>query len=159
MVGLKKNWIIIPFSENEAEHSACLHQKCFEDAWSVKSFKELSRNICTFGFLAKDINDSKTKGLILGQLCQSEAEIYTLAAHPSQRRQGIATLLIENFIILCLSQSIESIFIEVNENNAAALIFYQNIGFVCYGKRPKYYVLSNNDFADAVLLQLKINKN
>ena len=159
MVTLKKRWHITPLLENDVESIACFHQKCFEDPWSRDFFKSLIQNVHVVGFLARDVASKDIKGLILGQVCHGTAEIYKLATRPENRQQGIATLLIEKLIILCIKQKIESIFIEVNENNTSALMFYKNLGFISYGKRSKYYLLPNNNFADAVLLQLRINKN
>ncbi|MGI4850370.1 MAG: GNAT family N-acetyltransferase [Janthinobacterium lividum] len=159
MDSLKKRWNITPLLKSDVESIACFHQKCFEDPWSDNFFKSLTQNVHVFGFLARDVDSKDIKGLIVGQVCQGTAEIYTLATHPQNRRQGIATILIEKLIVLCITHLIENIFIEVNENNASALMFYKNLGFISYGKRSKYYLLSNNNFADAVLLQLRINKN
>ena len=152
-----QNWQIIPFSKDTAYESAVLHGLCFERVWSCQSFEQLNHNSHVVGFLVKDKTADCAQGLIVGQICPGNTEIYTLATHPGHRRQGIAKYLTEKFTAVCRVQSIETIFIEVNEKNTSALIFYQNLGFFIYGKRSNYYVLSNNDLADAVLLQLKIN--
>ncbi len=153
-----KDKVLYSFLEQNAREAADLHRLCFEDMWSEKFFKDLLKNPYVQGFVIKEPQDKALKGLILGQLCGDSAEIYTLAVHPENRREKLGTYLIESFFVQCLGQSIEEIFIEVNENNLSALSFYQNLGFRSYGLRQKYYILSNNDYANAILLRLKINK-
>jgi ribosomal protein S18 acetylase RimI-like enzyme len=76
-----------------------------------------------------------------------EREILNLAVVPSQRRTGIATLLLQ------LEFRKKAIFVlEVRESNLAARTLYQHFGFVEISRRQGYY---DDPPETAIVMQVK----
>jgi ribosomal protein S18 acetylase RimI-like enzyme len=73
--------------------------------------------------------------IVCRQAGDGEAEILNLAIAPDARRQGVATLLVEEVI----AGRPGALFLEVRSRNTAARNFYQKIGFTEVGRRRGYY--------------------
>ena len=82
------------------------------------------------------------KGFILCRTVLDETEILTLCVLPAYRRQGVASFLLDEAFKRAKGTRF---FLEVNENNRAALALYSKTGFEVVGKRKKYY--NNKDDA------------
>ncbi|MGC6535664.1 MAG: GNAT family N-acetyltransferase [Parvibaculales bacterium] len=79
-----------------------------------------------------------------------EAEILTLAVHPEARRQGLARRLIS---VAIDHLAVEKMFLEVAEDNHAAMALYQACGFAESGRRAGYYKNTDGSRSDALLMQ------
>ena len=88
----------------------------------------------------------------LGRVIAGEAELLTIATHPDTQRQGHARICLEAFLDHCRGHHCESVFLEVEENNHAALALYSKAGFQITGQRTGYYRLSSGARSDAVLM-------
>ncbi len=73
-------------------------------------------------------------------------ELIKIGVLPQYRRKQYATKLIEAIITLSKGKKI---FLEVNENNYQAIVFYQKFNFKTYNIRKSYY---NNDSALIMVL-------
>ncbi|HXM94311.1 MAG TPA: ribosomal protein S18-alanine N-acetyltransferase [Candidatus Dormibacteraeota bacterium] len=73
------------------------------------------------------------------RIIADEAEILNLAVKPVNRRQGIATRLLQTAIRDCIAAGAGRLFLEVRESNAGAIIFYEQVGFAKSGRRNRYY--------------------
>ena len=73
--------------------------------------------------------------LVSREIADGEKEILNLAVDPSQRRRGVARLLLENELAGARGQW----FLEVRESNAGARRFYESLGFRVTGQRKDYY--------------------
>lgn len=82
-----------------------------------------------------------------------EADIMNIAVKVSYRKQGIASLLLKSLIEICKNNNINSINLEVNEENFPAINLYKKYKFSEVGKRKKYYA---GKF-DAILMKKIIN--
>lgn len=92
-----------------------------------------------FGFIL----DDKT-GFIFCNRVMDEAEIYTVCVIPECRRQGKAGKLLDTALQYAEKQGIKKFFLEVNENNIAALALYRSRGFINVGYRKDYYTNGKN---------------
>jgi len=83
------------------------------------------------------------QGKLLGVLAWrdlgEEAEILDLAVEPQHRRQGLASLLLENFMRWLSRTTVRRIYLEVRASNCAAIALYVKFGFKNCGRRPNYY--------------------
>jgi len=70
-------------------------------------------------------------------------------------RNKIASGLMAKMLEYAKKNSCDEIDLEVNINNAAAISFYNKMGFKKVGQRPKFY----NGKDDAVLMKLQIGEN
>ena len=79
------------------------------------------------------------EGFAIGRAVAGEAELLTIAVAPDAQGQGIGAALIDDFLAKAKLRQSESVFLEVAENNGAAIGLYVKKGFVQTGKRPRYY--------------------
>lgn len=84
--------------------------------------------------------------LIIARVAADEAEILTLAVHPSARRQGQGMALLRAALRRAATRAV---YLEVSNTNAAARGLYQRAGFVEVGQRRRYYA----DGSDASVLR------
>ena len=86
---------------------------------------------------------AKEKGIIVGfaglWFSPIDAEITNIVTKKSERKRGIGSLLLGKLIEMAKQEKRDNISLEVNENNMAAGILYENAGFEIVGIRKKYY--------------------
>ena len=109
-----------------------LHELCFSKSWSLTEFTKLLSLPTTFG-----IGDEN--GFVLCSDLGDSIEILTLAVHPSVRRQGIGSSLLNELQDLAMTQNKQCILLEVNITNIAAQRLYALCGFKQTGIRKNYY--------------------
>jgi [ribosomal protein S18]-alanine N-acetyltransferase len=93
--------------------------------------------------LVAESHDAATKFQLRGFLCArivaGEWEIENVVVHPTFRRQGIATQLLQELIKQWQAAAGTAQLLEVRESNAAARALYERHGFRETGRRPGYY--------------------
>ena len=82
--------------------------------------------------------------------------ILKIAVKHSWRRLGVASRLLNNTVNELSNTDIHAAFLEVRLSNAAAISFYEKLGFTCIGKRHNYY--SNSNSREDALLMKKVLK-
>lgn len=137
---------LVELTAFHADIVAELHRTSFQENWSAKAFAELMTLPASFGFLA--LKDDQPVGFILCQGDAVEAEIITIATQPAARRTGIAGQLVTN-----IGSKTQRLFLEVAEDNPAALAFYTQFGFTQVGRRKNYYKHHNRDDVDALVME------
>jgi ribosomal-protein-alanine N-acetyltransferase len=68
-----------------------------------------------------------------------EAEILTIATAPDQRRKGHAAQILSQAEASAQKLGAATIFLEVAEDNDAAISLYSKAGYAQVGRRPGYY--------------------
>ena len=85
----------------------------------------------------------KTQGKVVGVLwlllSDDAVEIIDIRVGEAYRRQGIASLLLETVTPDLLTQERTDIFLDVRENNGAAIALYERLGFSLESRRRGYY--------------------
>jgi len=128
---------------------AALHARCFTapPPWSAQSFASLLSDthilLCTLG---------TADAFLMGRVVAGEGEVLTLATDPNMRRQGLARRLLAEFESRACARGAQSLFLEVAEDNLAALALYQSCGFTRAGRRPGYYVREDGTKTAAMIL-------
>ncbi len=121
----------------DAEAIAELEKACIECPWSERQIAEsIKDNGYTF-FVAK--YEDMLVGYIGCNWCLDEGNICNVAVSEKMRRNGIATLLINELCIEADNRGAGKLFLEVNENNVSAKSLYEKLGFVTLYRRPNYY--------------------
>jgi ribosomal-protein-alanine N-acetyltransferase len=92
-------------------------------------------------------------GFAVASLMPPEAELESIAVAFEGQRQGIARQIFSALVQELRTARIAELLLEVRASNHAALAFYQAVGFLQTGRRPRYYA---NPIEDAVLLQLRM---
>lgn len=127
---------------------AATYALCFPGsrAWTVAEFQQFQND-------PKAISLGEDKAFIILNNVLDEAEIITLAVHPDQRRKGMAMTLLADAERALRAKGITRLFLEVAEDNQAALALYQKTQFQTIGRRKGYYVRSAGHKVDAILLE------
>ena len=118
----------------------------FDDFWNIDILKDELKSQNSEFVCAKIEN--KVVGFAGIKIVLDTADIMNIAVREDYRRQGIATLLLNNILDICNEKNIKTINLEVNEENFSAIRLYQKFGFKENGRRKKYY---DNKF-DAILM-------
>lgn len=114
---------------------ATLHAAAFSAtrAWSADEFTGLLQHPGTFA-----IGDTRSFALIRTVL--DEAELLTIATEPTMRRQGLARATLLAGEARAKTGGAAQIFLEVAEDNDAAIKLYTSSGYHQIGRRPGYYL-------------------
>lgn len=78
-------------------------------------------------------------GFAICRFAGPEAELLTIAVHPRFRRRGAATEMLEEMCRQARHAGVEEIFLEVAQDNTAAISLYGRAGFVQVAVRENYY--------------------
>ncbi|KJS41113.1 GNAT family N-acetyltransferase [Roseovarius sp. BRH_c41] len=130
------------------ETLATCHARAFAGsgrAWTAPEFAGLLES--SFVFTVGD-----ARAFLLGRVIADEAEVLTLATDPAYRRLGLARQCLAAFEDAARTRSAGVAFLEVAEDNAAALPLYLGAGFAEAARRAGYYTRANGTKIDALIL-------
>jgi ribosomal-protein-alanine N-acetyltransferase len=142
----------------EAEDSdaiAALEQECQgQDAWSTWLVADgVAGSLPTIRYLV-----AEQAGVIVGYAVASVggdiAELQRIGVTSAARRTGVASALLDEVVAEAPGTGANRLLLEVRDDNAAALAFYADRGFVEIDRRPRYY----RDGTTAVVLRLPLVK-
>jgi ribosomal-protein-alanine N-acetyltransferase len=132
---------------------ASLHRHCFEDAWDEESCRSLLAGQGVFALTAKDASATESQAFILIQVVAEQSEILSIGTLPSARRSGLARTILGEAAAQALARKAQEMFLEVAEDNAAALALYTAAGFASAGRRRLYYRRPGGLLVDALMLR------
>lgn len=127
---------------------AQLHAKAFEErrAWSAEEFASLLQH--QGAILRGDY-----RAFALLRVVADEAEVLTLATDPAHRRRGLARSALRDAEIAAAHAGCQYVFLEVAEDNFAALSLYEQTGYAPVGRRPDYYTTQGGKPVAALVLR------
>ena len=128
-----------------------IEEKYIPNGWSEKGFSDWLENKNNVIF--KAVEDGKIIGFVNGSWVIDEAELLNIAVVEKSRRKGVAAMLLEALERFLREKNAEKIFLEVREQNLAAISFYEKNGFEKNGLRKNYY---SNPRDNGVLMMKKI---
>ncbi|MGR4862587.1 ribosomal protein S18-alanine N-acetyltransferase [Caulobacter sp. LARHSG274] len=132
---------------------ADLHDRAFARPWTAEAFETLLKSPGVFAVLGEG---DQPQGFILCRAIAGEAEILTVAVAPAARRRGWGAALVEMAAGLAREAGAEALFLEVADDNQAAVKLYEATGFDRVGLRKGYY--PHPDGArDAVVMRRTLN--
>ncbi len=132
-----------------AARLADLHAGAFAAPWDPAAFETLLGQAGVFAIEAPE-------GFILIRSVADEAEILTLAVDPAARRQGVGARLVREGAAEAAARGAARLFLEVADDNPAALALYARTGFTEAGRRPGYYARPDGSRQDALILALNL---
>jgi [ribosomal protein S18]-alanine N-acetyltransferase len=144
-----------PVAPADLADLAEIHAQAFDHPWSAEALRATLDGAHVFGLVGGA--GAHAAGFILISSVAGEAEILTLAVRPTDRRRGIAAALVEAASSVALARAGEVMWLEVAEDNPAAIALYGRTGFTLAGRRPRYYPRPNGGFADALLMRRPLN--
>ena len=106
-------------------------------AWSKDQLKDLieaKNTVARVGVIDGEVVCSYSFNIVI-----DEGDINNLSVKKSWRGRGVGSLLMEDMIKCAVDSGVESLTLEVNENNTVAINLYKKYGFGVEGMRPKFY--------------------
>lgn len=130
----------------DASALSALHAEGFTTPWTeadFRTFLETPTYVC-LGYE----DQGQVLAFALFQVIPPEIEVCTLVVRKESRRSGLG----KTFLRACLDGALkgEVCFLEVAENNHAALQLYASLGFKRHGIRPKYYKQPDSTYVSAI---------
>lgn len=103
-------------------------------------------------YLAHDVlvafcEDRMAGFAVARDVAAGESELLNLAVDPEFRRRGAGRKLVTEV----LGRHPGEVWLEVRESNRIALKFYESIGFMAIGRRPRYYL---DPLEDAIVMKI-----
>jgi [ribosomal protein S18]-alanine N-acetyltransferase len=135
---------IIPAGENRINDLYRIELLCHVHPWSLSVFTKEFNHPGSFHYLLTT-SAGIIIGFVLSLIIVDELHIHNIAIHPDFQRKGYAKILVSTILSYAESKKVVSVFLEVRENNIAALRLYKNLGFTSISRRDKYY--SDNETA------------
>jgi ribosomal-protein-alanine N-acetyltransferase len=120
-----------------------IEQISFSTPWSKESFLNEIYNKYAFSKVA--VFEVNVIGYICANYLHHESHILDLAVHPDFRRQGVATILMNEAIRELKKKGCVFMYIKVRVSNAGAQKFYELFGFKVETIRKKYYDKPDED--------------
>ena len=139
----------------DAATLAGVHATAFSDSWSAGQIAAMIRGAGAFGFLARQ--DDGVAGFVLCRTIADESEVLTIATAPARRRCGVARGLVETASSHAAERGAVKLFLEVAEDNSAAIALYRGVGFQQVGVRLGYYSRPGGAVA-ALVMRRELNR-
>ncbi|MBK8327038.1 MAG: ribosomal protein S18-alanine N-acetyltransferase, partial [Moraxellaceae bacterium] len=119
--------------------------------WTEKLFSDsLERHVC---WVAQ--KDQQVVGFFVVQFIVDEAHLLNIAVDPTQQKQGIGRLLLDNVQQQAMIKKASTIFLNYAPLTSAPLALYQMAGFNEIGLRKNYYPAAQGK-EDAVIMALML---
>ncbi len=83
--------------------------------------------------------EGQLAAFIIISVAADQAEILTIATVIAARRTGLAREILRLSTAPLITRGVVDLFLEVAEDNAAAIALYRSTGFIPMGRRPAYY--------------------
>ncbi len=138
-------------TSGDAAALAQLHAASFRRGWSEHEFERLLLDRTVLAHRAK--LGRHIAGFIISRCVADEAEILSIAVSPRQRGHRLGTHLLELHLRRLAGRGVRTLFLEVEEQNAAARRMYARAGFRQVGQRVDYYPQQHGKAAAAVVLR------
>lgn len=150
--------VVEPMGSDDVPVVARLHREGFGRAWSDGEFAGLLAQDTVFGFMARRTGQPSAEpaGFVLARLAAGEAEILTIAVTRAKRRKGIGRALMDAVLRHLHAERAESLFLEVDQGNTAAIALYRRLGFAEVARRKAYYGDMADSDGSALIMRLDL---
>ena len=145
--------MIRPATAADADTLAILEAECQGvDAWSAALVRDgVTGDLPTISYLVAEVGEGIV-GYAVASYDGDIAELQRIGVLESARRRGLATSLLDAVVAHAPSTGADRMLLEVRADNAGAISFYADRGFVEIDRRPRYY----RDGTDAVVMRLPL---
>ena len=127
---------IRPMRRSDLKAVMLIEQEAYPFPWSAGIFKDCLR----VGYRCLVLTDhDQVCGYSVFSIAVDEAHLLNLCIAASERRRGLASLLLEHVMSEMAFAGADRVYLEVRPSNRAANRLYQHHGFRQIGRRPGYY--------------------
>ncbi|WP_170327153.1 GNAT family N-acetyltransferase [Ruegeria arenilitoris] len=117
--------------------------------WTDREFADLLDNRFTHVV-------GNTESFALFQVIADEAELLTIATHPSHQRQGLALKSMREWHAKARNLGATRAFLDVASDNSPAIALYEQCGYTPCGLRKGYYLRENAEKIDAIVMECNL---
>jgi len=135
--------ILREMHEDDLPEILKIERESFSTPWSEYSF--LNEIYKKYAISRVAMFERNIVGYICTNYVLHEAHILNLAVHPDFRRQGIATVMMDEALKELKKKGCVFIYLEVRASNTGAIKFYELFKFKVVDVRKKYYIDPNED--------------
>jgi ribosomal-protein-alanine N-acetyltransferase len=141
-----------------AEECERLHASSFAFPWSSADFESYLADptIVADGAVNDVAPRGPLGGFIMSRLTPPDAEVLTVAVDPARRGTGLGRALLERHLLNLERGGARLVFLEVADDNPAALALYARAGFQTIGRRENYYQRPDGSRRAALNLRLEM---
>ncbi|MFD1744765.1 GNAT family N-acetyltransferase [Rhizobium helianthi] len=147
---------VVPMRDDDCAEVAEMHGQRFSRPWSEQEVSSLLAQSGVFGFCALQTNAFFSRplgGIVLAREAAGEAEILTIAVSEKFGRTGLGWRLMQAALREAFDRGAESMFLEVEETNAAAIGLYRRLAFEEVARRPAYYAAADGTRSAALVMK------
>ncbi|MBU1306682.1 MAG: ribosomal protein S18-alanine N-acetyltransferase, partial [Alphaproteobacteria bacterium] len=142
---------IEPGQTKDADDLARIHAKGFYRGWSSVEFASFLSERDTPVYVACDAK-RRIAGFALVRIAADESELLTIAVDPKWRGKRIGQALMAAVFTDLLMSPARRMFLEVSEDNVAAIRLYEGQGFATVSSRKGYYPKPDGSAATALVM-------
>lgn len=135
----------------DADLVAKLHAQGFYRGWPREDFQSYIAGPDTPLYVACDAK-RKIAGFAMLRIVADEAELITIAVDKAWRRKGVGRMLVRHLFGELLRTPARKLFLEVADDNPAALALYGRLGFTRLSERQGYYPRPDGTPATAIVM-------
>lgn len=144
--------IVRKFKPKDLKRVYEIENMSFSQSYGINMFQQLYE--MGIGFLI-----AEEDGYVIGYVMfwikyENQGHIISIAVDKNYRRKKVGTHLLVKAISLLSLLNLDTIYLEVNENNTAAVEFYKTFNFKVDRVVPGYY----EDGDGAIVMYLKLNR-
>lgn len=142
---------IEPAETRDAKDLARIHGQSFYRGWPTADFASFLEDRNTPAYIACDAK-RRIAGFALIRTVADEAELLTIAVEPRWRGKGVGRALMEAVFADLMLSPARRMFLEVDEQNHAAIRLYERQGFSTISARKGYYPRPDGSAATALVM-------
>jgi len=154
----KPTYSVQAIRAERADDCERLHGASFAFPWSNADFESYltDATIVADGAVNDTAPSAPLGGFIMSRLTPPDAEVLTFAVDPARRGAGLGRALLERHLMNLERGGALLVFLEVADDNAAALALYERAGFKTIGRRENYYQRATGERRAALMLRLEL---
>ncbi|MGJ5175182.1 ribosomal protein S18-alanine N-acetyltransferase [Bradyrhizobium oligotrophicum] len=135
----------------DAARLAQIHAASFHRGWGEGEFETMLAERNTM--IHRLRLGRKIVGFIVSRIGADEAEVLSVALDPNQRGRGLSRDLLLQHLGHLAGRGVQTVFLEVEENNQPARRLYERAGFATVGRRERYYLQPGGEQLNALLMR------
>jgi ribosomal-protein-alanine N-acetyltransferase len=135
------------YEEGEIDEIIAIEKDSFPTPWSANIFHSEITSPVSRLLVGRRVGDRKRQvvGYVVYLRVLDEMHLHNIAVRRDQRRQGIASRLLEEALRRSRVEGAQSVTLEVRQSNLPAKSFYKKLGFFVGGVRRGYYTDTGDD--------------
>lgn len=140
-----------PADGRDANELARIHAQGFFRGWPSEEFASFLADPASPAYVACDAR-RRIAGFALIRVAADEAELLSIAVDPKWRGKRLGRALLEAVFADLMMSPVRRMFLEVDEQNVAAIRLYRRLGFADVGTRKGYYPRPDGSAATALVM-------